>query len=179
MSKTTTRTYKRRLLKWLETPVTDSERDIANTWYMEAQTEAQNIANGLDTTLEVGACIIAAFSPRNRWSKNIEYAHNYERGIPVPGLSMWTTMADASVVHGFDALRGPKTNAFARNIAGDHDAVTIDVWMARAAGLSDDTPTIVQYRRVSDAVRSIAKQFDMTPAAMQALIWCRIRGKAE
>ena len=57
---------------------------------------------------------------------------------------------------GFNALKGMKTNSFARNIAGDENAVTIDVWMMRAAGLNVDSPNKTQYKELSQAVTDVA-----------------------
>jgi hypothetical protein len=87
-------------------------------------------------------------------------------------------MAEAALVQGFDALKGLKTNAFARAIAGDTDAVVIDVWMCRAANLDSDSPNVGQYRMLSDAVREVAAEFGITPRTAQALIWIIVRGGA-
>jgi len=168
-------TYKRRLALWTE-GVTEADIAAAERWYEEAGEHAERIAWHLDSTLEVAACVIAAFSPRQAWVRNLQHAYTYAQGGTIPGLRIWTVMADASLTGGFDALKGPKTNAFARNIAGDVDAVTIDSWMMRAAGMSGlDSPTVVQYRRIADAVRALAAELGMTPRGMQALIWLRIR----
>jgi hypothetical protein len=81
-------------------------------------------------------------------------------------------------VHGFDALKGLKTNAFARAIAGDTDAVVIDVWMCRAANLGTDSPNKTQYNFLADAVRDAAQIFGLSPRTAQALIWIIVRGGA-
>jgi hypothetical protein len=87
-------------------------------------------------------------------------------------------MAQASMVAGFDALNGLKTNAFARAIAGDADAVVIDVWMMRAAGMDTDSPNKSQYLALSSAVATVADEFSITPRTAQALIWIIVRGGA-
>jgi hypothetical protein len=87
-------------------------------------------------------------------------------------------MADAALAAGFDALKGPKTNAFARAIAGDTNAVVIDVWMMRAAGMETDSPNKTQYALLSEAVTAVAAQFGITPRTAQALIWIIVRGGA-
>jgi thermostable 8-oxoguanine DNA glycosylase len=90
------------------------------------------------------------------------------------------TMAQNSLLFGFDALKGQKTNAFARNIAGDTNAVTIDVWMIRAAGF--DAAKGVnksEYNLLADCVRDVAAAFGLSPAVMQALIWIVARGDAK
>ena len=107
----------------------------ASVWYHEAYLVAQEVATNMTIDIERAACIVAAFSPRERWSVNVRKALQYSIGVTPSGLSNNVAMADASLVHGFDALKGLKTNAFARAIAGDNDAVVIDVWMMRAAGM--------------------------------------------
>jgi hypothetical protein len=80
-------------------------------------------------------------------------------------------MAENSLTKGFDALKGLKTNAFARAISGDENAITIDVWMCKAGGLDTNAPNKTQYREMSDAVNVVATELRMTPRATQALIW--------
>jgi hypothetical protein len=79
---------------------------------------------------------------------------------------------------GFNALRGQKTNAFAKAIAGDENAITIDVWMCYAAGLETNAPNKTQYKELSLAVENVAKEMKLTPRTMQALIWIVFRGSA-
>jgi len=103
----------------------------------------------------------------------------FSLGEPVTGLSNNLKMAKASLELGYEALRGPKTNAFARAIAGDESAVVIDVWMCRAAGCGVDSPNKTQYTEMSEAVAKVAERFQMTPRTAQALIWIMVRGSGE
>lgn len=155
-----------------------SQMEAASVWYFEAQEVAEDVAEILGSSLEVGASIVSAFSPRERWATNVAKAYAFANGLPVSGLQNNLRMAQAAQVMGFDALKGLKTNAFARAIAGDTDAVVIDVWMMRAAGMDNDSPTKGQYREISDAVRIVAEEFGITPRTAQALIWIIVRGSA-
>lgn len=155
-----------------------SQMEAASVWYFEAQEVAEDVAEILGSSLEVGASIVSAFSPRERWATNVAKAYAFANGLPVSGLQNNLRMAQAAQVMGFDALKGLKTNAFARAIAGDTDAVVIDVWMMRAAGMDNDSPTKGQYREISDAVRIVAEEFSITPRTAQALIWIIVRGSA-
>ena len=148
----------------------------ASVWYFEAEAVAREVAANMSLDRELSACIVSAFSPRERWSVNVRKALAYSVGLPVAGLSNNIAMADASLVHGFDALKGLKTNAFARAIAGDTDAVVIDVWMCRAADLGTDSPNKTQYNFLADAVRDAAQLFGLSPRTAQALIWIIVRG---
>lgn len=148
----------------------------ASVWYLEAEKVANKVAENLDVSLEVGASVVSAFSPRERWTSNVTKAISFSLGETVTGLQNNIKMARNSISDGFEALRGPKTNAFARAIAGDENAIVIDVWMMRAAGLEVDTPNKTQYTEISEAIRMIANRFQMTPRTTQALIWIMERG---
>jgi hypothetical protein len=150
----------------------------AAVWYMEAEKVAQEVAENLDASLEVGASVVSAFSPRERWTSNVAKAISFSLGEKVTGLSNNLKMAQGSLTLGFDALKGQKTNAFARAIAGDEEAVVIDVWMMRAAGMEKDSPNKTEYAELSNAVRRIAEKFGMTARTAQALIWILVRGSA-
>ena len=167
--------------KYLAIVSTATPRHIeeASTWYAEAQSVAEDVAENLNASLEQGASVVAALSPRERWSSNVAKALAFSMGKPVVGLSNNLTMAKASVELGFDALKGPKTNAFARAIAGDSGAVVIDTWMIRAAGMDPIKGiNLGQYRDLSKSVVSVAKRVELTPRTTQALIWLIARGNA-
>lgn len=151
----------------------------ASKWYVDAERIAEKVAENLGATLEVGATVVSAFSPRERWSVNVARAIAYSLGQEVTCLKNNLVMANNALTMGFDALKGLKTNAFAKAIAGDEQAVVIDVWMLRAVGIEKKTPSQSQYKLLADAVRKVAFDFGMTPRAMQALIWIVVRGSAE
>ena len=151
----------------------------ASVWYFEAQEVAEDVAEILGTSLEVGASIVSAFSPRERWASNVAKAYAFANGKPVAGLSNNLKMANAALEQGFDALKGQKTNAFARAIAGDTNAVVIDVWMCRAANAPTDSPSKGLYNTLSDAVSAVANEHGLSPRTAQALIWIVKRGSAE
>jgi len=151
----------------------------ASKWYMDAERVAAEVARNLDTTLEVGATVVSAFSPRERWTNNVAKAISFSLGNHVPGFKNNMLMANNALTMGFKALKGPKTNAFAKAIAGDEQAVVIDVWMLRALGIEKKSPTQSQYVEIANSVRTVAFEHGMTPRAMQALIWIIVRGSAE
>jgi hypothetical protein len=151
----------------------------ASKWYADAEKVAHEVARNLDTYLEVGASVVSAFSPRERWTTNVAKAISFSLGNDVPGFKNNMVMANNSLTLGFKALKGMKTNAFAKAIAGDEQAVVIDVWMLRAVGIEKKTPGQAQYTELVNAVKKVAFDFGMTPRSMQALIWIMIRGSAE
>ena len=156
---------------------TPAQIEAASVWYFEAQEVAEDVAELLSTSLEVGASIVASFSPRERWSSNVAKSYAFANGKPVTGLSNNLAMAMSSVTLGFNALKGLKTNAFARAIAGDKDAVVIDTWMIKAAGMeSSKGVSKKEYKELSLAVTEVATTIKLTPRTTQALIWIIARG---
>ncbi len=163
---------------------TPAQIEQATTWYLDAEMIAQDLVRifnnrGIQVSLECCASVISAFSPRQRWSRNVVQAIEFAHGGKPAGLKNNLLMAENSMTMGFEALKGQKTNAFAKAIAGDDEAITIDVWMCKAAGLETNAPNKTQYRELSDAVRIVATELRMTPRATQALIWIIFRGGAE
>jgi len=157
---------------------TPGQIEQAAKWYFEAEKVANQVAENLNTSLEIGASVVSAFSPRERWTSNVAKAIAFSLGESVTGLSNNLKMANASLTLGFDSLKGQKTNAFARAIAGDENAVVVDVWMMRAAGSEKDSPNKTEYAEISEAIVKIANRFQMTPRTTQALIWILVRGSA-
>ena len=151
----------------------------ASKWYLDAERVAAQVARNLDSTLEVGATVVSAFSPRERWTNNVTKAISFSLGNNIPGFKNNMLMANNAIAFGYDALKGLKTNAFARAIAGDEQAVVIDVWMLRAVGIEKKTPSQSAYNELASAVKKVAFDYGMTPRAMQALIWIMIRGSSE
>jgi len=171
------RKYRRAMARYL-TDVEACHVESATEWYADAMLVAQDVAHRLRVPLEHGASVVSAFSPRVHWSRNITLAIDYAEGRTPRCLRQSIRAADRARVQGFDGLKAEKTSAFARAIAGDDDAVVVDVWMCRAAGLDRDAPTVVQYREISSAVRSLAREWGVSPRTMQALVWIMVRGKA-
>lgn len=150
----------------------------AAKWYLDAERVAEQVARNLDTSLEVGASVISAFSPRERWSVNVAKAVDFSLGGSPVGLSNNLRMAKSALELGFKALKGQKTNAFAKAIAGDENAVVIDVWMLRAVGIEKKSPSQSLYVELANAVTEVATRYNLTPRTCQALIWIVIRGSA-
>ena len=158
---------------------TPGQIEQAAKWYLDAERVAERVAENLNATLEVGASVVSAFSPRERWTINVAKAVAFSLGEQVTGLSNNLRMAQASISLGYEALRGPKTNAFARAIAGDEQAVVVDVWMMRASGIGVDNPNKTQYTDISQAIKTVSAEFGLTPRTTQALIWIMVRGSGE
>jgi len=158
---------------------TPGQIETAAKWYLDAERVAEKVAENLDIPLENGASVVSSFSPRERWTTNVAKAIAFSLGEEVTGLSNNLKMAQMSLAYGFEALKGRKTNAFARAIAGDEQAVVVDVWMMRASGIGVDNPNKTQYNEISEAITTVANEFGLTPRTTQALIWIMVRGSAD
>ena len=163
---------------------TPAQIEQATQWYADAELIAHDVMRiirerGIECNLEQAASIVSSFSPRQRWSRNVVQALEFAHGGQPAGLKNNLRMAQYSLKQGFDALKGLKTNNFARAIAGDENAVTIDVWMLKAANKDSDKVSKSTYHSLVDDVKEVAKEIGLTPRTTQALIWIIYRGSAE
>jgi hypothetical protein len=163
----------------------DGAYNAGMTWYGDAATIARELAEEFDVTEEIAAYVIAATSPRTIWSSNVKHARAILAYEDAPSGALGTNDARGRAVRDYGIGHignGPKVNAFARNIAGDWNEVTIDMWAFAAA--CGDLPASMLARRgayetVADAYRIAAKKFGIAPAQMQAIVWVAIRGRAD
>lgn len=72
-------------------------------------------------------------------------------------------------------LSGQKVLSFQANLLGDKNAVTVDVWMMKVFAMDHDAPTTAEYDDIARATRKLAKQYGVSPAAMQATLWVGIK----
>lgn len=175
-------TIVRRILKVWDR-ANESDIESGAHWYDEAGTLAANMAGAhLDGDIERAAAVIAALSPRTTWARNVAGAAAFFVGGPIMArrvgcMTRNVETARQAKLHGFDALGGPKTNAFARNIAGDREAVTVDVWACRVASVDEDNlGRKGAYDVMVAAYRAAARQRAVDPAMMQATTWIVARG---
>jgi hypothetical protein len=165
----------------------DAEWIAARDWYETAQNLALEMAREYGVTLEIAASVIAATSPRTIWSFNVKHARAILAGEEIPAGALGTNDKrgrDCAIL-GFDGLgNGPKVNAFARNIAGDLHAVTIDMWaLVAAMGETYGVPKYLArrgaYDTIATAYRDAADFYGILPAQMQAIVWVAIRGRVD
>jgi hypothetical protein len=151
---------------------------LAREWYVDANTFAHRLCEVRpDWNMEVSCSVISALSPRERWDSNKAKALAFANGEPIRGLGANLRRAVAAESHGFAALTGPKTRAFAEAIYGNPFAVVIDTWMLKCIGRKACTGP--QYRLCADAVTIVGYAYGLTPRDAQAAIWIVERGSAE
>jgi hypothetical protein len=156
-------------------------------WYARANDLAAALSAGAPISRAQAAGVIAALSPRNTWDSNVNgatamvAAHAALEAEPtVAGTTDNRDKAWAILNHAgdpLDILGGPKVRSFYANIMGDLDAVTVDVWAARAAEGFDNpnAPTGNRYERIAAAYREAASAVGVAPRDMQAAVWVYIR----
>lgn len=161
---------------------TPAQWEEAAQWYPTVQDIANTVALEYGVSLEVAASVFSAFSPMKHYTRNLFLFTEYFAGNPTPSIGNDREVADRAMIHGFGAFGkdAKKTYNFARNIAGDHTAVTIDSHMIEAAGYPKEmrVSSNKRYGMFTRVVTKIAGDYGVSPATMQALIWIVERGAA-
>jgi len=165
----------RRIVRTFDT-ATRSDVESGARWYDEAGQLAASLATR-EVPLENVAAVIAALSPRTSWARNVAGATALLKSGPQAARDLGcigrnVETARAARRDGLAAINGPKTSAFARNIMGDREAVTVDVWAMRVADLDENLlGRKGAYDMVADAYRAAARRRGVDPATMQATTW--------
>jgi hypothetical protein len=152
-------------------------------WYPRARAIAEDLGERYGRAPEVVAGVIAALSPRQRWSENVRRAERALAGHGAGGLGD-SERKVAAILGGAapaEVVCGPKTSAFRALIVDpSHPSeVCVDTWALRAAGWPVDTVTPRQYETVAEAYRIAARHFGELPSAVQATAWILARGRAQ
>lgn len=165
---------------------TPADGAAGEAWYGNAASVASDLAVAGGITIECAAAVIAQMSPRTSWSRNVS------------GAFLVVLTGDASMCLGENVkraraalesdrpmatLNGPKVRAFANNILGNRDAVTVDVWAARIALGSDANHELILgragvYDAIAHCFRIAAARRGVDPVTMQATTWVVARGSA-
>jgi len=177
-------------LRRLYAVANDGERLQGASWYADAHGIMRDWSKSYAVSVETAACVTAAVSPQCEWTRNLIIADDIlaERPVSVGG-ALHANIAKARIIlndtKGVGAFpvstvmkavfpSGPKVNAFARNLAGDETAVTIDAHAYQAAVNNPvDSRSIKPniYTQIADVYRSTAEELGMSPARFQATIW--------
>jgi hypothetical protein len=162
------------------------ENREAAAWYGRGRAHARRIARSTGVTEARAAGVVAALSPRTQWSVNLRWAEGLlraaqagDRHPPLVGFGSSRIKAwrIAQGERPLDVLSGPKVRAFYRNLTGDLEHVTVDVWAMRAAGFQGSLKGR-EYDAVASAYREAARILRLRPAELQAIVWVAIRGRS-
>lgn len=130
---------------------------------------------------ETVAAVIAHLSPRTMWALNVAGARALLAGTELPAGLIGDNVARARVALESDRpleTFGPaaaKTARFARNLLGDREAVTVDVWALRVA-LGDRADErhlkrVGVYPALEHCYRLAARRVGQDPRTVQATTW--------
>lgn len=165
------------------------------TWYDEARDFAKTLAAGTGYSVAQCAGVIAALSPQAPWATNKAWARRMvdfhadtvgQWGAEMPAVSTTTNRVKAyKILAGegapLEILRGVKVTAFYRNIMGDADVVTVDLWAWYAATgnklAQNEAVAKSANAPVQAAYIDAATARGITASAMQAVVWVAARGK--
>lgn len=164
---------------------TPAEIEQGITWYQTAHNEARRIA-----TLEEGAGVIAALSPRMPWDRNLaiaERAFVEGRASGAMGANVAKAQAILDGADPLDVLGGLKVRSFYANIVfPDGPDVTIDRHafdIVKGRATSDRERSGLSRKGVYDMhaeyYREAGTILGLTGAQAQAITWCtwrRIKG---
>lgn len=178
----TLETLTRRILSTFDRATT-ADIEAGSRWYFEAGELASELSGSSTYTREECAAVIAHLSPRTSWTRNVTGACalvlNSERanGIIGANYERASSVLETGYNDPLDSFSGPKTHRFYLNILGDTEAVTVDVWAARVAGVTESQLALTGvYDALEHAYRLAARRRSVAPATMQATTWIVARG---
>lgn len=175
--------------------VTDKQYSKGKNWYLKARDFAIILscsANTKELNLVQTCGVVAALSPRNKWSDNqldavnvlkdwIEDKDLKETKLSSPYPKIENVIRILEGVYPTKTL-GQKARSFFNCIFNPLcDDVCIDSWAARAAGYNEKWISKEDYPVLQDYYREAAKSVGLghTPALFQAIIWVTYRGSAD
>lgn len=161
--------------------------EAGREWYANASATAHALLAGTPLSLAHAAGVIAALSPRVRWSQNVRAAalmvdhatmHSAEPRVDGFGRNRAKAWRIANGENPYEVLGGKKVLAFFANILGDLQRVTVDSWAARAVMGDEPFDSRIPdalYDAIADAYIIAADRVGLEPAVFQAIIWVQIR----
>ena len=151
-------------------------------WYETAADTCQLLAERYGCTFLQACAVVAAFSPKTRWSHNLRLARDFLATGTARTMGSRIRAAEKALERGLDSFSpdtSPKVLEFGQAIAGLPGAIVVDIWVCRAAGISRESPNKRQRLEIQAAFRRVARQHGLTPREAQAIVWVVERGKAQ
>lgn len=148
-----------------------------STWYLQARMAIAEIASRHGLPLDIAIDITAALSPSCKWERNLLDAE----AVIAHGEAATVTSYRANkkkalaILRGEGKLSGAKVTSFAANIRGEHLPVTVDRHIIRLCLRRYHKPTERIIRRCTAAIKRLAHEVNLSPAATQATLWVIIR----
>lgn len=172
----------RRNLRALYRRASEADKRDGIAWYRTAESGCRMWANHFGLDVRTVACVIAAISPQCDWQENIRLAFDMLSDRPVYGKALRVNLfkarrilVDRAIAMNPYFKAGPKVCAFAANLSGNGDAVTIDTHGIQAAMNHPTTTKSIHpssYRVFAECYATVAREFGLRPCDFQATIWC-------
>jgi len=165
------------------------EGEHGRYWYRLVHQALVDLCTNEGYPLVHTAAILGVTSPRIQVPRNarktIEYMSAWTRNggridthLSVDGL-MNQIRKSLEKYERTGAITGPKTEPFAAACLGDEDAVVLDIWMAKALQVRQESLGSKRiHREACKRVRTTARQLGWTPAQTQAAIWTAMYERA-
>ncbi len=146
-----------------------------NTWYQDSRAV---IVERFGDDADMFCDILAATSPRKQVKANWNLAVKILREYKSTGSYFRRGMMKSHWMNVDRALKGEplsgyKVPAFAANLRGDLERVTIDTWVLSFFRLKQYQIRRAEYFRMEKAIQMLARHRGMKPAEYQAMIWCK------
>jgi hypothetical protein len=166
-------------------------QERAWNWYPETTKTAEDCAELFGISVIQSAGIIAAFSIRTHWVRNIQDVFIFLNGGKTYGLSVRNKKAQGILDLGVDAtiedvariLNGKKIKRFFHNVLFGNRSwmATIDTWMCRIMHISKEKVGRIKglYEAAEQAVMIVAAELMMPVPVAQAFMWICVRGRAD
>lgn len=160
---------------------TTADIALGEQWYPKARVVVTEWSEHYSTPIATVACVIAALSPQNEWSRNLIQADDILAGRPVSIGGIRANIDKAYRIYRDSAEstlayfpQGPKVASFALNLAGNDTAVTVDTHAMQAA-VGDVTANYrlpwQPYMAFASAYEIAANRVSRPAATFQAIIW--------
>lgn len=184
-----TRSTVERILKvWQR--ATPSDVEAGARWYADGGLLLSVLVDNGAPSMEHAAAVVSHLSPRTSWQRNVMGAMEIVTRGPAAARRAGClganvdraarSLASPTPLDTF-GVKAPKTARFARNLLGDREAVTVDVWAARVAFgdvCADPEATLGKagvYDATEHAYRLAARRAGVDPTTMQATTWIVVR----
>lgn len=148
--------------------------ESGKNWYGQARRRIRQVCRTHGWDWRRYTDVLAITSPRVQVTRNVNITRLYMQGDPSWSDGVLRGRVDAVLRWERDGtVRGPKVAPFRDALQGDHSAIVLDVWMARAFEVPDNFG--VRHRRLmQDSIKKVSEWLGWTPAQTQAAIWCGI-----
>jgi hypothetical protein len=170
------------------TYLTDQAVSAGKSWYLEAHDFAKDLSTKHNFSIEQTSAVTAILSPGISWDRNKKGAEKmitaYPNVVKVAGYTFnarkaYKVLAGEDIGPLISPKTSPKVFAFYNSIltGGESDFITLDfhmynLWQDRYLPVSQRTsiPSRI-WKAMYDTVLTLAKQYDMSGAEMQAALW--------